>query len=88
MLRAFQSGAVSKQFGKLIGKGGGGGATLVGVGDDEAKVRRGLDEELMEEGGSLAGVPGSEGFSAADRLLGAVSSGQTIMSGLVHKLGS
>lgn len=75
MLRAFQSGAVSKQFGKLIGKGGGGrGATLVGVVDDEAEARRGLDEESMEEGGAVAGVPGSEGFSAADRLLGAVSS--------------
>ncbi|CAM9923058.1 unnamed protein product, partial [Ectocarpus sp. 4 AP-2014] len=67
MLRAFQSGPVAKQFGKLIGRRGdvGGGADNVGP----------LEDDLLggvEEAGGVEGVPGAEGFSAADRLLGAV----------------
>lgn len=70
MLRAFQSGPVAKQFGKLIGRGGARGGGL-----DDAE-RGGLEDsyfEGIEEGGTEDGVPDSEGFSAADRLLGAVS---------------
>ena len=68
MLRAFQSGPVAKQFGKLVGRGG----PIGGVSDAE----RGLEDsylEGVEEGGAEDGAPDSEGFSAADRLLGAVS---------------
>lgn len=68
MLRAFQSGPVAKQFGKLVGRG----AARGGLNDPE----RGLEAsylEGVEEGGAEDGVPDSEGFSAADRLLGAVS---------------
>lgn len=70
MLRAFQSDPVAKQFGKLVGRGGGRGRGL-----DDAE-RGGLEDsylESVEEGGTEDGVPDSEGFSAADRLLGAVS---------------
>lgn len=70
MLRAFQSGPVARQFGKLIG----GAAREGGAAADE----HGLEDSLfegVEEGGMEEGVPGSEGFSAADRLLGAVSGG-------------
>ncbi|CAM9495794.1 unnamed protein product [Ectocarpus sp. 6 AP-2014] len=67
MLRAFQSGPVAKQFGKLIGRRGdvGGGADDVGPLEDDLL-------EGVEETGGVEGVPGAEGFSAADRLLGAV----------------
>ncbi|CAM9488014.1 unnamed protein product [Ectocarpus sp. 12 AP-2014] len=67
MLRAFQSGPVAKQFGKLIGRRGdvGGGAYNVGPLEDDLL-------EGVEEAGGVEGVPGAEGFSAADRLLGAV----------------
>lgn len=70
MLRAFQSGPVAKQFGKLIGRRGdvGGGADDVGPLEDDLL-------EGVEEAGGVEGVPGAEGFSAADRLLGAVSGG-------------
>ena len=73
MLRAFQSGAVAKQFGKLIGRGEG---EAGGGGEIDGEACRGPDDDLMEgveEGDAVPGVPGSEGFSAADRLLGAVS---------------
>ncbi|CAM9567605.1 unnamed protein product [Ascophyllum nodosum] len=72
MLRAFQSGAVAKQFGKLIGRGEG---EAGGGGEIDGEACRGPDDDLMEgveEGDAVPGVPGSEGFSAADRLLGAV----------------
>ncbi|CAM9628987.1 unnamed protein product [Pylaiella littoralis] len=67
MLRAFQSGPVAKQFGKLVGRG----AVAGGV------VAQGsLEDDLLgggvEDGGGEEGVSGPEGFSAADRLLGAV----------------
>ncbi|CAN0188592.1 unnamed protein product, partial [Ectocarpus sp. 8 AP-2014] len=67
MLRAFQSGPVAKQFGKLIGRRGdvGGGVDDVGPLEDDLL-------EGVEEAGGVEGVPGAEGFSAADRLLGAV----------------
>lgn len=67
MLRAFQSGPVAKQFGKLVGRRGDvGGADDVGPLEDDLL-------EGVEEAGGVEGVPGAEGFSAADRLLGAVS---------------
>eukprot|EP00752_Nemacystus_decipiens_P009555 g8535.t1 len=68
MLRAFQSGPVAKQFGKLVGRGGG---AAKGAGVDaleEDDYLEGMEDGV--EGGD--GGPGSEGFSAADRLLGAV----------------
>lgn len=70
MLRAFQSGPVAKQFGKLVGRRGdvGSGADDVGPMEDDLL-------EGAEEAGGVEGVPGAEGFSAADRLLGAVSGG-------------
>lgn len=68
MLRAFQSGPVAKQFGKLVGRGG---ASSMGAaqGSLEDDYPEGLEDCGAEEGAT----PGSEGFSAADRLLGAVS---------------
>eukprot|EP00903_Cladosiphon_okamuranus_P006725 g6562.t1 len=66
MLRAFQSGPVAKQFGKLVGRGG---ASAKGAGADA------LEDDCLEsaeDGGEEEGAPDSEGFSAADRLLGAV----------------
>lgn len=68
MLRAFQSGPVAKQFGKLVGRGGGAAAKDAGADALEDDYLGG-----MEDGGGEEGAPGSEGFSAADRLLGAVS---------------
>lgn len=77
MLRAFQSGPVAKQFGKLVGRG----AAAMGAGG--AGGREGLEDddylEGIEEGGAgEEGAPGSEGFSASDRLLGAVSGRVTV----------
>lgn len=71
MLRAFQSGPVAKQFGKLVGRGGGR-APEGGLGPEDNFWEGGGEEEEVP-GGADEGVPGSEGFSAADRLLGAVS---------------
>lgn len=82
MLRAFQSGPVAKQFGKLVGRG-------AAMGADSA-AQAGLEDDLMEggveDGGTEEGVPGSEGFSAADRLLGAVSEWSRV--GLIEVLSS
>lgn len=70
MLRAFQSGPVAKQFGKLVGRGG----ASVGVrGAADGAMEDISFEGVDEEQGMDEGVPGAEGFSAADRLLGAVS---------------
>ena len=72
MLRAFQSGPVAKQFGKLVGRGGAGtkGAGSAGALEEDDYL------EGMEDGGGGGAeegdATGSEGFSAADRLLGAV----------------
>lgn len=69
MLRAFQSGPVAKQFGKLVSRGASIGAGVAqGSLEDDLFLEGGIEEGVAEEG-----VPGSEGFSAADRLLGAVS---------------
>lgn len=81
MLRAFQSGPVAKQFGKLVGRGRGE-ATSAGAGADA------LEDDYMggvEDGGAEEGAaPGSEGFSAADRLLGAVSEAERVREQLVY----
>lgn len=68
MLRAFQSGPVAKQFGKLVGRGGAAASRAAGADALEDDYLEG-----MEDGGGEEGEKGgSEGFSAADRLLGAV----------------
>ena len=50
---------MAKQFGELVGRGEGG---------KDYEVMEGVEEE-----NAVPGVPGSEGYSAADRLLGPVS---------------
>ncbi|CAM9685048.1 unnamed protein product [Scytosiphon promiscuus] len=72
MLRAFQSGPVAKQFGKLIGRGGATSERTSGRELDLEDSAWAAGDEEEEGGGAEEGVPGSEGFSAADRLLGAV----------------
>ena len=58
-LRDQQRASVAKQFGELVGRGEGG---------KYYEVMEGVEEE-----DAVPGVPGSEGYSAADRLLGPVS---------------
>ena len=58
-LRKHQRASVAKQFGELVGRGEGGKA---------CEIMEGVEGE-----DAVPGVPGSEGYNAADRLLGPVS---------------
>lgn len=73
MLRAFQSGPVAQQFGKLVGRRKGrGAASPDALEEDEIMLE--LDHDMMElEVQRGDKNEGPEGFSAADRLLAAVS---------------
>ncbi|CAM9491018.1 unnamed protein product, partial [Sphacelaria rigidula] len=72
MLRAFQSGPVAQQFGKLVGRRKGrGAASPDALEEDEIMLE--LDHDMMElEVQRGDNNEGPEGFSAADRLLAAV----------------
>lgn len=74
MLRAFQSGSVAKQFGKLVGRKGGADARVgvLEVDDDAGGADDVLASAEAGVGGQAGLPPGAEGFSATDRLLGAV----------------
>ena len=58
-LRKHQRASVAKQFGEVVGRSEGG---------KDCEVMEGIEEE-----DAVPGVPGSEGYSAANRLLGLVS---------------
>lgn len=73
MLRAFQSGPVAQQFGKLVGRRKGRGAASPDALEEDDMMLE-LDHDMMElgvQGGD--NNEGPEGFSPADRLLAAVS---------------